>query len=316
MKQSYTASRAGLRAQYREARRLWTFHSKAADTVVSLRVANAEACARDLNEAFGFNLTKRKVLDVGPGQFLVQSRYFALRNEVVAIDMEVITEKLTLRGCLEMARCNGLRRFMKTLVRKLAGIDRAYERALRRKLGVSLLPAIALHRGDACHMGFSDESFDMVYSRSLLHHVATPAEALSEIARVLKPGGVAYVDLHLYSSVNGSLDSQISSAGGVEFCWPHLRPGVRVVEGAFLNRLRLSEWRHLFAGLWPGSVLTTVETRDPAVRQQADRLLAQGKLAGYSKEELLTTTVVVMWQKESTRGTPALTEKASASEPL
>lgn len=40
---------------------------------------------------------------------------------------------------------------------------------------------------------FRDQSFDIVTAKHTLEHVRTPKQALSEIARVLKPGGVALI---------------------------------------------------------------------------------------------------------------------------
>jgi SAM-dependent methyltransferase len=300
MKQSYTSQPIGVRARFREVKRLWTFHSTEAGSRVQSLVSLAEQCAGNLKEAFGFDVIGRRILDVGPGQFLIQPRYFALRNEVAAIDTEVIVEKLTPRNCLEMARRNGIQRAVKTVARKALGIDDSYERALRAKLGVAVLPSVSLVRGDACKMHFPDESFDMIYSAAVLHHVATPAAALSEMARVLRPGGVAHVALHLYSSPNGSLDPRILFGGDLELCWAHLRRGAPVVEGAFLNRLRLSEWQNLFAAQWSGSKLRTILVDDPQVVRQAGRLLSEGEFVGYSEEELLTTTIVAIWQKKPT----------------
>jgi SAM-dependent methyltransferase len=42
---------------------------------------------------------------------------------------------------------------------------------------------------DAEHLDFPDDSFDVVYSFGVLHHVSSPARAFSEVRRVLCPGG-------------------------------------------------------------------------------------------------------------------------------
>jgi ubiquinone/menaquinone biosynthesis C-methylase UbiE len=48
-------------------------------------------------------------------------------------------------------------------------------------------------QGDAHSLPFADNTFDVVYCRYLLEHVADAAQVVSEIYRVLKPGGRACV---------------------------------------------------------------------------------------------------------------------------
>jgi ubiquinone/menaquinone biosynthesis C-methylase UbiE len=54
---------------------------------------------------------------------------------------------------------------------------------------------ITLHEGVAEDLPFPDASFDLVTAYSVLHHLADHRPALAEVARVLRPGGVFYVDL-------------------------------------------------------------------------------------------------------------------------
>lgn len=50
---------------------------------------------------------------------------------------------------------------------------------------------------------FRDESFDAVISMDVLEHVTDPFAAAAEIARVLKPGGVLYIDLPFLQHEHG-----------------------------------------------------------------------------------------------------------------
>ena len=57
--------------------------------------------------------------------------------------------------------------------------------------------------GNAERLDFSDGEFDVVYSFGVLHHTPDIEKAVSEVRRVLRPGGTAYVMLyHKYSLVN------------------------------------------------------------------------------------------------------------------
>ncbi len=53
------------------------------------------------------------------------------------------------------------------------------------------------------HLPFPDDTFDAVLSLAVLEHVAQPFECAAEIARVLKPGGLAYVVVPFLQNEHG-----------------------------------------------------------------------------------------------------------------
>lgn len=55
---------------------------------------------------------------------------------------------------------------------------------------------------DSERLPFPDQSFDVVYSNGVLHHTPATDKAVTEIHRVLKPGGVAKVMLYYRHSLN------------------------------------------------------------------------------------------------------------------
>src|SRR5207249_81157 len=57
----------------------------------------------------------------------------------------------------------------------------------------ALRPNVRFEQGDAHQLRFPDNSFDVVYCRWVLEHVADPIRVLSEMKRVLRPGGMVYV---------------------------------------------------------------------------------------------------------------------------
>jgi SAM-dependent methyltransferase len=54
-------------------------------------------------------------------------------------------------------------------------------------------PRVHYRQGDAHALEFPDASFDLVYARYLLEHVAMPAAVLGEMRRVVRPGGTVAV---------------------------------------------------------------------------------------------------------------------------
>ena len=85
----------------------------------------------------------------------------------------------------------------------LHGIDltpRAIEHTNRRLEAFSL--SSSLSAGDAEHLAFPENRFDLVYSWGVIHHSPDTPAAVREIHRVLKPGGTAKVMVyHTWSMV-------------------------------------------------------------------------------------------------------------------
>ncbi|HTW43620.1 MAG TPA: class I SAM-dependent methyltransferase [Solirubrobacteraceae bacterium] len=260
-----------------------------------------QAVTQLLEEALGAPLSGRRILDVGAGQGLFHMAFFSRENDVTGIDLEVIAQGMDLRSYAHMWRANGPRRTIKTVGRKVLRIDRHYRREVERQLGLRRFPRADVLQMDATAMSFADESFEVVHSRSVLHHLPDPAQGVRELARVLRPGGVAYISLHPYTSHTGSLDPRVMRGEGGLPLWPHLRPSTEgmVLQNAFLNKLRLTEWRTLFAELMPGAHVHGLCSQDEArLRDAAARLQSEGELTAYTLDELLTGNLVVVWRKE------------------
>lgn len=55
--------------------------------------------------------------------------------------------------------------------------------------------AAQVQHGDACAMAFADDSFDRVIAAEVLEHIPDDLDAMREIARVTRPGGIVAVSV-------------------------------------------------------------------------------------------------------------------------
>jgi SAM-dependent methyltransferase len=84
------------------------------------------------------------------------------------------------------------------VVRQAVGIDLtpALLRLASERLREHAVPNVVLVEGNAERLPFADESFDVVYCRSSLHHFAHPAHAVSEMVRACRRNGrIVLLDL-------------------------------------------------------------------------------------------------------------------------
>jgi len=81
--------------------------------------------------------------------------------------------------------------------RSITGIDinDAMIEIARKTLGDEGITNFSLEKRSAADLGFSDSSFDLVYAFSTLALVPDVERAMQEIHRVLRPGGIALLDL-------------------------------------------------------------------------------------------------------------------------
>jgi SAM-dependent methyltransferase len=62
--------------------------------------------------------------------------------------------------------------------------------AARAKLAAAGVPGVELRTGDAAALPLDDASMDAAFAHMVLRYLPSPADALAEMARVVKPGGV------------------------------------------------------------------------------------------------------------------------------
>lgn len=87
-------------------------------------------------------------------------------------------------------------------------IDRGSTLATARAFQIFAMPGVVLEM-DARALHFPDNSFDAIYSFGVLQHIPEVKRAISEIARVLRPGGDFLFMVYNRSSINYALEIRI-----------------------------------------------------------------------------------------------------------
>lgn len=274
-------------------------HAVDAESRIARELARLREIERFVERETGAPAEGMRVLDLGAGQLLLHAAFFARHNEVTAIDRDVIVVGFDPAGYWRMLRANGLKRTVKTAGRKALGFDRRYRSTLARAAGAARLPRVKAREMDASALAFESGSFDLAYSMLVLPHLGEPRASLEEIARVIRPGGLAYFLFTNYTSPSGALDIRAVAGRSALPPWAHLRPEFRdaVHANAYQNKLRLPEWQTLFDAVMPGAELSLAPPASAGLLDEAERLRASGELSDYSRDELVTSDVTVVWRK-------------------
>ena len=165
-------------------------------------------------------------LEVRPTAESVERTAAMYRTAAVAILETLRPHGALPRRALEIGSSSGGMAFALAAagVEHVLATDLEPERYFRKLERAALLERLKgagtaeLAAADAMRLDLPAASFDLVYSVSTLEHIHDPAEALSETARVLRPGGLAY----------HGVDPWFSPQGGHSLCtldipWGHAR---------------------------------------------------------------------------------------------
>lgn len=100
-------------------------------------------------------------------------------------------------------------------------IERVRQRLARRDL-----PYDDLRQGSALEIPWPDDSFDVVFSHGVLHHIPDILTAQREIHRVLKPSGELIVMLYAKRSLNYQVSIKVLRRLGLALVYPFARLGL------------------------------------------------------------------------------------------
>jgi SAM-dependent methyltransferase len=258
----------------------------------------------------GLRLENLHILEISTRQDQRHLWRLSLRNEVVGIDTETTCDSFHLGDYLRSLRHSSVMRAVKSLSQKMLGAGGCGAHpgtTVARELGLPPFSPPRLVRMSASNMSFADATFGFVCSFVAFERIDDPGAALREVARVLRPGGVAYIRVSPYTAPSGHRGStQAHDEKPQPPYWPHLRAELEhtLHPDPRLNRLSLKEWRLLFAHIMPGVELLA-ETESDDLREPLARLRARGELADHSDDELLTARLVAIWKKQRATSMPA-----------
>ena len=295
---SYLSSSGGTLSRIRELAALWQKHGRGLENEVQKIGELSRSLIAVLETTLGRPAHGLEVLEIGPGQRKPLMYALGTHNRYTGIDIEIAAERFSAAEAVRVLRNNGPLRAIKTTGRHLLGIDRRYAEALRQEFGVEQARG-KLIEADASDMPFDDASFDAIVSVSVFEHLSDPPAVMREVSRVLRPGGVACVMTHVYTSVTGAHDPRTFVDMHALPLWAHLRPQHAdvVVGNSYVNKISLKDWLAAFAEAWPGSSSVSVGDRSKDLTAALAELRAVGELADYEDDELLFDTIRTTWRK-------------------
>jgi len=299
-RRSYSSLNNGLASRLKEAVLLAGWKNKNLPEKVRTLLARLNEAQADIESLSRRPTQHQHMLEIGPGQRFRQMNFFARNNDVLGIDLDELVQGFSPAGYVRMLRANGFTRVAKTLGRKVIGMDRAFDREMDRQIGSDAPKHFNVQRMDAGAMQFPAASFDVVYSYAVFEHIPDPERVMNEITRILKPGGVVHITLHLWTSDSGCHDPRVFSGRRDDVpLWAHLRPkhADDVKPNAYLNKLRLNDWNDIASRVWPDARTKLQQFSAYRLRPKIAELRSQNELADYTDDELLTTDYVVYWQK-------------------
>lgn len=270
---------------------------------------NAEFARHDYQDVFltareGFEkhldrpIKSARILEVGCGQrFIVTLLFHSLGAHVTGIDTDVVHPRMTPSVMLKIIRENGFERFVKTIARRWM-FDREYYRIIGQEAKVHLqFDGLDIRCMSAYEMDFADAEFDYVYSNAVFEHIDNPEEAVKEVHRVMKPGGVASIVIHLYPSISGGHNLEWhdpdNDPSKTVPPWDHLRQNLHPTH-VYLNKWRERDYVELV-----GKYFTVVDLHSTCEGKQ---FLSPGiaeELTDYTEDELLKRSIHFILRKEA-----------------
>lgn len=103
-----------------------------------------------------------------------------------------------------------------------SGLDLTAESVarVRSRMRIRSLPHDDIRQGSALDIPWPDDTFDMVFSHGVLHHIPDIGTAQAEIHRVLKPGGTLVAMLYARRSLNYQVSIRVVRRAMLALAYP------------------------------------------------------------------------------------------------
>ena len=241
-------------------------------------------------------LRGRVLLDIGCGRLYPLTLLLHSRGcRVIGIDIAYIpTGGSFARNWLRVWEHGGLYALGREVFFSLSRVQRKFYSALQHASGLPLIfDGLDLRQMNAEKLDLPNDFADVVVSIAVFEHIRNVNEAVAELTRVLKPGGIAYVEIHLFTSLSGGHHPQWANPRAVP-PWDHLRQRTRPVP-VYLNRLRKHQYQSLFTEHL--QLLEVIDKEEPPVAKNLLTSEIRHELRDYSEEDLLTKAIVLVARK-------------------
>ncbi len=153
--------------------------------------------------------------------------------------------------------------------------------------------------GDVAVLPFSDSSFDLVTSVAAFEHFLDVPSVVTELARVVRPGGLVWVGIHLFTSPSGGHNLSLTEnplrtiPAGVD-PWDYLRRR-RLPFRVPLNGWHRDQYLEVFARNF--QIL-----KHYCAMREGEELLnpaLEAELSNYSRDELTCRSYIILARKAS-----------------
>ena len=239
-----------------------------------------------------------RLVDVGAGQWLANAKGFAaLGWNVLAVDPEIPPQSLV--DVPPFVKAVGLQRALKTAVGEVL-LRRSFDAEFHAHTGLRIAHArVEVARTGSESLPLQPGSIDVVISDNVFEHLKDVVGVIEELARVLKPGALAFITIHPFTALSGGHHPSTFHHGSQDRFvpaippWDHLREH-RHPSGVYLNRWRAPRFRAAFE---PHFETLTWESL-----REGEALLTpalEAELGDYSRDELLTGKIVFVGRRRS-----------------